>query len=64
MDLETLEAATTRFFRGAHGQGSGVGLSLAKRAVEAAGGAIDLQSEPGVGTTVTITVPAGRLITP
>jgi signal transduction histidine kinase len=35
----------------------GLGLPLAKQFVEAHGGAIDLQSEPGQGTTVTIRLP-------
>ena len=35
----------------------GLGLPLAKQFVEAHGGAISLESEPGEGTTVTITLP-------
>ena len=62
MDRATLEAATTRFFRGRDGRGFGIGLSIAKRAVEAAGGELVLESEPGSGTTVRINVPAGRIV--
>ena len=35
----------------------GLGLPLAKQFIEAHGGTIELQSEPGVGTTVTIRLP-------
>jgi signal transduction histidine kinase len=51
--------AFERFYRGdQRGEitGSGLGLSIAKRAVERAGGTIDLESAPNRGTTVTITL--------
>jgi two-component system sensor histidine kinase PilS (NtrC family) len=37
--------------------GSGLGLALAHRAVQDHGGEIEVQSEPGLGTTVVITLP-------
>jgi len=38
-------------------RGSGLGLSIAKWIAETHGGAIELQSQPGVGTKVTIRLP-------
>lgn len=39
------------------GAGTGIGLGLVKRAVEAAGGTIALESTVGIGTTVTMMLP-------
>jgi signal transduction histidine kinase len=38
-------------------EGAGVGLAGARQAVEAHGGSVDLESEEGVGTTVTMRLP-------
>jgi signal transduction histidine kinase len=51
--------AFERFYRGdQRGEiaGSGLGLAIAKRAVERAGGEIAIDSAPGQGTAVTITI--------
>ncbi len=40
--------------------GTGLGLPLAKLFVEMHGGSLDLQSEVGIGTTVTVRLPAHR----
>jgi signal transduction histidine kinase len=43
-------------------QGTGLGLPLAKALVEQHGGAMTLESSPGVGTTVRIQLPQARLL--
>lgn len=53
-----------RFYRGRNGlktKGSGLGLAIAKNIIENLGGEISLQSTKGRGTTVSISLPAGRL---
>ncbi len=42
-------------------EGTGLGLPLAKMLVEKHGGTLTLESTPGVGTTVTVTLPKSRL---
>ncbi len=43
-------------------EGTGLGLPLTKSLVEMHGGYLDLQSEVGVGTTVTVRFPAERIV--
>ncbi len=43
-------------------EGTGLGLPLAKSLVELHGGSLDLQSDLGIGTTVTIRFPAVRIV--
>lgn len=45
-------------------EGSGLGLPLTKAFTELHGGSLDLQSELGIGTTVTVRFPAERIIAP
>ena len=43
-------------------EGTGLGLPLTKSLVEMHGGSLDLQSQVGVGTTVTVRFPAERIV--
>ncbi|HWN27546.1 MAG TPA: SpoIIE family protein phosphatase [Actinomycetospora sp.] len=42
------------------GEGSGIGLALVRELVALHGGEVTAESTPGVGTTMTVTVPFGR----
>jgi len=43
-------------------EGAGLGLPLAQHLMELHGGTLRIASEPGVGTTVTVTFPARRIV--
>ena len=43
-------------------EGSGLGLPLCKSLVEAHGGTLEIESEPGIGTKVQVLFPPGRVV--
>ncbi len=60
MSSETIEKVFDPFFTQKEG-GTGLGLSLTKKIVDAHGGEIAIESEPDKGTTMTVTLPRGSL---
>ena len=67
MTLEDVPLSMTRFVQlesqlTRRHEGTGLGLPLSKSLVELHGGSLDLQSELGVGTTVTVCFPAERVV--
>jgi signal transduction histidine kinase len=58
MDAATLARVTEPFFTTKpQGQGTGLGLAMARGFAEQSGGALQLESEPSRGTTVTLWLP-------
>lgn len=67
MNAEEMKLALVPFARvdtplTRHREGTGLGLPLAKLLAESIGASLSIVSSPGVGTTVTITFPANRII--
>jgi PAS domain S-box-containing protein len=61
MDADVAKRAFEPFFTTDSGSGTGLGLSAAYGVVKGVGGDIRLTSEPGVGTTVQIDLPAAAI---
>jgi signal transduction histidine kinase len=59
MPADALERIFDRFYRSPDSPGSGLGLPIAQQLVQAQGGTISAESKPGVGTTITFTIPFG-----
>jgi CheY-like chemotaxis protein len=61
MDKPTLARATEPFFTTKPREhGTGLGLSMAKGFAEQSGGALDIESEPGHGTSIMLWLPAAE----
>jgi signal transduction histidine kinase len=59
MDPEQIKRSVEPFFSTKQGTGTGLGLFIARQAVEAHGGTMRIESETGKGTRITITAPCG-----
>jgi PAS domain S-box-containing protein len=57
MDRETREKVFTLFFSSKGSEGTGLGLFIANKIANAHGGAIQVESEPGVGTRFLVDLP-------
>src|SRR5215467_10148389 len=57
IEAEELPKIFDRFYRGSTSRGSGLGLTIARNFVEAHGGKMWAESQPGQGTVMTFTVP-------
>ena len=58
MDKATLSRVFEEYFTTKPtGKGSGIGMAVSKSLIESGGGSITVESEPGIGTTVTIWLP-------
>ena len=69
MSAADVETALTMFGKvdsalGRNSQGTGLGLPLCMSLMEAHGGSLEIESEPSVGTTVTVSFPADRVAEP
>ncbi|TAK00662.1 MAG: HAMP domain-containing histidine kinase [Chloroflexota bacterium] len=62
LDPSVAERPFDRFVRGPGSKGSGLGLAIARDLVEAHGGTISVDNQPGDGTTFRIVLPVGPAV--
>jgi len=55
--------ATERFYRSGGAEGFGLGLAIASESARAIGGRLELDSEPGRGTTARLVLPSAQVVT-
>jgi two-component system sensor histidine kinase BaeS len=60
IDREELPHIFDRFTKSSESQGTGLGLAIVKSLVEAHEGEIHAESDPGIGTTITIILPTNK----
>ena len=60
-DLERIFEPFTRGDAHHHVEGTGLGLSITRRLVAAMGGTLDVRSEPGIGSTFSVTLDLGAI---
>jgi signal transduction histidine kinase len=65
IEAEDLKRVFDRFYQAGEGvkQGFGLGLAIAREAVQAMGGTLTLDSTPGVGTRACVRLPGARIVT-
>ena len=57
LPADEVEKAFERFHKGSTSSGSGLGLTISRDLIAAHGGTISMESEPGVGTKVSVRIP-------
>jgi signal transduction histidine kinase len=57
LPADEVDRAFERFHKGSSSSGSGLGLTISRDLIEAHGGSIAMESEPGIGTAVSVRVP-------
>jgi signal transduction histidine kinase len=57
MSPNAVDHAFERFWRSGESAGAGLGLAIVRDLVTAHGGTVDITSELGAGTTVTVVLP-------
>ncbi len=57
MDADVLSHIFEPFYSSSHRGGTGLGMTSVKTIIEAHGGSVNIESEPGKGTSVTLVIP-------